>query len=316
MNESDPTFVGIDVAKDTLEVATSSGEQWQCPNDPAAHGALVVRLRALGVKLIVLEASGGYEKPALARLLQAGLPIRSVNARHVREFARGLGQLAKTDRIDAQMLARYAELVQPEVRPLPDEQTQRLEALLGRRQQVLEMIQAERNRLAHATGAVRTAIHKHIAFLVRELKHIDGDLDAQLRQSPVWAETTKLLKSIPGVGQQMVLQLCAALPEIGTISRTRIAALVGVAPFNCDSGTLRGQRHIWGGRVQVRNVLYMATLSAIRYNPPIQAHYKRLRAAGKPGKVAIVACMRRLLMVMHAMVRDHTHWNPEMMRAN
>jgi transposase len=316
MNEATLIVVGIDVAKDSLEVATSTGERWQCGNDPKSHRVLVQRLQTLQAQLIVLEATGGYEQPPLAALGQAGLAAVAVNPRQVRQFARAVGKLAKTDRIDAEMLVRFGQHVRPEVRPLPDEQTRRLDALLTRRQQLLEMIQAERNRLEHAVEAVRTDLRQHIAFLIKRLKAVDRDLDGQLRQSPLWREKEKLLKSIPGVGQQTVLRVCAQLPELGTIPRNKLAALVGVAPYNCDSGTLRGQRHCWGGRVGMRNVLYMATVSAIRCNPAVRAFYERLQSAGKPKKVALVACMRKLLLVMNAMVRDHTEWNPQMMRAN
>ena len=316
MNETGPIFVGIDVAKETLEIATSSGERWQSSNDPSGHRQLGERLLALQPRSVVLEATGGYEQPLLAALGQAGLPAVAVNPRQVRQFARAVGRLAKTDRIDAEMLVRFAKDVQPELRPLPDEQTQLLRALLSRRQQLMEMIQAERNRLEHAEGPIRTDIRQHVAFLVKRLKQVDRDLDSGLRQSPLWREKEKLLKSIPGVGQQMVLRLFAQLPELGAIPRKKLAALVGLAPYNCDSGTLRGQRHCWGGRIGVRNVLYMATISAIRCNPPIRTFYERLQAAGKPKKVALVACMHKLLLVMNAIVRDGTEWNPQMLRAN
>ena len=316
MNETTRIVVGIDVAKDTLEIATSAEERWQCANEPKRHRALCERLCVLEPGLIVLEATGGYEQPLLATLGEAGLPAVAVNPRQVRQFARAVGQLAKTDRIDAAMLVRFGQHAQPEVRPLPDAQTRRLAALLTRRGQVLEMLQAERNRLEHAEGPVRTDLHEHVVFLVKRLKAVDRDLDGQLRASPLWRAKEKLLKSIPGVGPKTVLRVVAMLPELGAIPRKKVAALVGVAPYNCDSGTLRGQRHCWGGRIAVRNVLYMATISAIRCNPPIQAFYARLRAAGKPSKVALVACMHKLLLVMNAIVRDRTEWSPQMLRAN
>jgi transposase len=317
MNEETvPIVVGIDVAKETLEIATSAGEHWQSGNDPQGHRRLSERLLALQPRLVVLEATGGYEQPLLANLGQAGLPAVAVNPRQVRQFARAVGRLAKTDRTDADMLVRFGVHTQPEVRSLPDEQTRLLQALLIRRQQLLEMIQAERSRLEHAVGPVRTDLRGTIAFLVKRLKAVDRDLDGHLRQSPLWREKERLLKSIPGVGPQMVLRMFAQLPELGTIPRKQLAALVGVAPYNCDSGTLRGQRHCWGGRIGVRNVLYMATLTAVRCNPPIRVFYERLQAAGKPKKVALVACMHKLLLVMNAMVRDRTAWNPQMLRAN
>jgi transposase len=261
--------------------------------------------------LIVGEATGGYELGLVGTLAQARLPVVVVNPRQVRQFARAVGKLAKTDRIDAQMLVRFGEHTSPEVRPLPDEQTRLLDALLTRRQQLLEMIQAERNRLAQAVGSVRTDIRQHVAFLVKRLKQADRDLDAQLRNSPVWREKEKLLKAIPGVGRQMLLTVLATLPELGRVPPKQLSALVGVAPYNCDSGTLRGQRHCWGGRAHTRRVLYMATLSATRCNPQIRPFYQRMIAAGKPKKVALVACMRKLLLIMHAMVRDNTPWRPE-----
>ena len=308
--------VGIDVAKDTLEVATSARERWSCSNDPKGQRELRERLRAVQAGLIVLEATGGYESALAATLAQANLPVVVVNPRQVRQFARALGKLAKTDRIDAEVLVQFGQQAQPEVRPLPDAQTRLLDALLTRRQQVLEMIGRERNRLELAVGPVRTDIRETIAFLVKRLKHTDRELDEQLRQSPVWREKEKLLKAIPGVGRQMLLTVLATLPELGRTPRKQLAALVGVAPYNCDSGTLRGRRHCWGGRAQTRRVLYMATLSATRCNPQIKPFYERLLAAGKPKKVALMACMHKLLLIMNAMVRDNTPWNPQMQRAN
>ena len=317
MKASAQIVVGIDVAKDTLEVATSAPERWACSNDPKGQRALRERLLRQGeVDLIVVEATGGYETALVSTLAQANLPVVVVNPRQVRQFARALGKLAKTDRIDAEVLVQFGQQAAPEVRPLADAQTQLLDALLTRRQQLLEMIQAERNRLEHAIGPVRTDIRETIAFLVKRLKQTDRDLDDQLRQSPVWREKETLLKAIPGVGRQMLLTVLATLPELGRIPRKQLAALVGLAPYNCDSGTLRGRRHCWGGRAQTRRVLYMATLSATRCNPQIRPFYQRLLATGKPKKVALVACMHKLLLIMNAMVRDHTEWNPQMLRAN
>ncbi len=312
MNDSSALVVGIDVAKDTLEVASSAGERWQASNDPQGQEALRDRLRERAVGLIVLEATGGYEVALVAVLAQAGLPAVVVNPRQVRQFARSLGRLAKTDAIDAAVLVQFGVHVAPEVRPLPDEQTRLLEALLTRRRQLLGMIQAERNRLLLAMGPVRTDLKQHLAFLVRRLKDIDRELAQRLRASPLWREREKLLRAVPGVGQQMLLTVCASLPEIGQVPSRQLAALVGVAPYNCDSGTSRGQRHCWGGRAQVRQVLYMATLAATRFNPVIRPHYQRLIAAGKPRKVALVACMRHLLVILNAMVRDSTPWDPQL----
>jgi len=317
MNAStEQIVVGIDVAKDSLEVATSALERWSCSNDPKGQRELRDRLREVQASLIVLEATGGYEIATASTLAQANLPVVVVNPRQVRQFARALGQLAKTDLIDAEILVQFGQQVAPEVRPLPDEQTRLLDALLTRRQQVLEMIQRERNRLDLAVGPVRTDIRETIAFLVKRLKHIDRDLDDQLRQNPVWREKEKLLKAIPGVGRQMLLSVLATLPELGQIPPKKLTALVGVAPYNCDSGTLRGRRHCWGGRAQTRRVLYMAALSATRCNPQIRPFYQRLLANGKPKKVALTACMHKLLLIMNAMVRDNTAWTPQMQRAN
>jgi transposase len=316
MNAKPKIVVGIDVAKDSLEVATSAMERWECSNDPKGQRALRDRLSGGDVQLIVVEATGGYELALVGRLAQAQLPVVVVNPRQVRQFARALGKLAKTDRIDAAVLVQFGQQAAPEVRPLADAQTQLLDALLTRRQQLLEMIQAERNRLEHAIGPVRTDIRETIAFLVKRLKQTDRDLDDQLRQSPVWREQEQLLKAIPGVGRQMLLTVLATLPELGRIPRKQLAALVGVAPYNCDSGTLRGRRHCWGGRAQTRRVLYMAALSATRCNPQIRPFYQRLLATGKPKKVALVACMHKLLLIMNAMVRDNTVWNPQLLRAN
>ncbi len=315
MNAVTGLVVGIDVAKDLLEVATSAGEHWQVGNDPQGQEALRDRLQAGQAELIVLEATGGFEVALVAVLAQAGLPAVVVNPRQVRQFARSLGRLAKTDAIDAEVLVQFGVHVAPEIRPLPDEQTRLLEALLARRRQLLGMIQAERNRLLLAVGPVRTDLKQHIAFLVRRLKDIDRDLEGRLRASPLWREREKLLRAVPGVGRQLLLAVCASLPELGRVPARQLAALVGVAPYNCDSGTLRGQRHCWGGRAHVRQVLYMATLAATRYNPVIGPHYARLVAAGKPRKVALVACMRRLLVILNAMARDSTPWNPQLAMA-
>jgi transposase len=315
MNAVNGLVIGIDVAKDTLEVATSEGEHWQVSNDPEGQEALRDRLNGAAVGLIVLEATGGYEVALVAVLAHAGLPAVVVNPRQVRQFARSLGRLAKTDAIDAEVLVSFGEHVAPPVRPLPDEQTQLLEALLTRRRQLLGMIQAERNRLPLAVGPIRTDLKQHIAFLVRRLKDTDRDLESRLRASPLWREREKLLRAVPGVGRQMLLTVCAALPELGRVPSRQLAALVGVAPYNCDSGTLRGHRHCWGGRAAVRQVLYMATLAATRCNPVIRPFYVRLVAAGKPKKVALVACMRRLLGILNAMARDGTPWNPQLIGA-
>jgi transposase len=258
--------------------------------------------------LVVLEATGGYEVAVTAALGTAGVPVAVVNPRQVREFARGIGQLAKTDALDAAVLARFAEVVHPTPRPLPEAQAQELSALLTRRRQLLAMLIAERQRLATALLAVRPHISRHIRFLEAELADLDRQLRDAVQASPLWREQEDLLRSTPGIGPTTALALLAEVPELGQLTRKKIAALVGVAPFPCDSGKLRGRRIIWGGRARVRTALYMATLVATRHNPLIRAFYQRLCAAGKPKKVALVACMRKLLTILNAMVRHHTPW--------
>lgn len=306
---SEPIFVGIDVSKLRLDLATSAEQQWSCANQEGDFQELITRLKAQPVQLIVLEASGGYEGAVVASLSAAQLPVVVVNPRQVRDFAKATGRLAKTDRIDAQVLARFAQQIKPELRALKDEQTQQLQALLQRRKQILNMLVAERQRLARALENVRTDIREHIHFLVRRLKDTDRGLDELMRQTPLWREREELFKAIKGVGAQTLRVLCASLPELGQISRRKIAALVGVAPYNCDSGTLRGRRHCWGGRAEVRCALYMATVTAIRCNRVIRPFYLRLISAGKAKKAAITACMRKLLTILNAMVRDRTAWN-------
>lgn len=302
-------FVGIDVSKSTLDIALDSGETWNCANQEGDFKELIERLRAVPIGLIVLEASGGYEGAVVASLHAAALPVVVVNPRQVRDFAKAMGRLAKTDRIDAQVLAQFAQKIRPEIRALKDEQTLELEAWLDRRRQILAMIVAERNRLQVAKANVRTDIREHIHFLVKRLKDTDRGLDALIRESPLWREREELFKPVKGVGPQVLRTLCASLPELGRLSRQKIAALAGVAPYACDSGTLRGKRICWGGRVEVRQALYMGVLSATRYNPVIKAFYTRLLKAGKPKKLALTACMRKLLTILNAMVRDRTAWD-------
>jgi transposase len=307
-------FVGIDVSKAVLDVAVGpAGDAWSVANSPEGIGQLVDRLREIAPKLIVLEASGGLERRAIATLAGAGLPIVAVNPRQVRDFAKATGRLAKTDAIDAAVLALFAERIRPEVRPLPDEETQELEALVVRRRQVVDMITAEKNRLSAAPPSkrVRTAIGKTIKWLQKQLEEVDNDLDGAVRKSPVWREKDDLLKSVKGVGRVLSRTLLSQLPELGTLGRKQISALVGVAPLNRDSGTLRGRRSVWGGRANVRAVLYMSALAATRSNPTIRAFYKRLIAAGKLPKVAVVACMRKLLTVLNAILRTKTPWISE-----
>jgi transposase len=309
---SQELFIGIDVSKATLDVAVlPTKESWSVPNTEHGIGDLVERLRRLPAPtLVLMEATGGLERQALATIAAAGFPAMAINPRNVRDFARSLGVLAKTDVIDAHILALFADRIRPEWRPLPNEDTQALEAILVRRRQVVEMITAEKNRLgATPSPRVKKDIAEHIEWLQRQLRITDRDLDKTIKNSPVWKETVDLLKSVPGVGRVMVATILSQLPELGALDRKQIAALVGVAPFNRDSGTLRGRRSIWGGRASVRGVLYMSTLTATRFNPTIHAFYERLRAAGKLPKVALVACMRKLLTILNAMLRGRTPWN-------
>jgi transposase len=301
--------IGIDVAKTQLDVAVHpTAVAWQVPNDAAGHAALVPQVQALAPALIVLEATGGLEVPVAAALATAGLPVAVVNPRQVRDFGRAVGQLAKTDALDAALLARFAAVVQPVPRPLPDAEAQALTALLARRRQVVAMLTAERQRLATARPPVRRRVQAHITWLEAELADLDADLRAAIEASPVWRATEDLLRSVPGIGPVTATTLLAELPELGRLNRKQIGALVGVAPLHCDSGTRRGQRPVWGGRGQVRAVLYMATLVAVRHNPVLRAFYTRLLAAGKPKKVALVAAMHKLLTLLNAIVQHQTPW--------
>jgi transposase len=307
-----PCFVGIDVAKAQLDVAVRpAGEQWAVPNDAGGVVTLVARLQALHPTLIVLEATGGLERAATAALATAGLPVVVVNPRQARDFARATGQLAKTDALDARALAHFADVIRPTPRPLPDTQTQELRALLGRRQQLVGMRTSEQNRLAGTSGRLQTDIEAHIAWLNERLATLDNDIETLLRASPLWRENDDLLQSAPGIGPVCARTLVLELPELGTLNRQQIAALVGVAPLNCDSGTLRGRRTIWGGRAHVRTVLYMGTLVATRYNPRIKAFYERLLAAGKVKKVALTACMHKFLTILNAMLKHRTPWQAQ-----
>jgi transposase len=309
---SPPVFVGIDVSKAQLDIALRPEGGFRVPHTEAGIGQLVDRLRRVGPALIVLEATGGLELPLTGGLAAAGLPVLVVNPRQIRDFAKASGQLAKTDTLDAQLLAHFAAAMRPTPRPLPDEQAQALAALLARRRQLIEMLVAEKNRLAGARPAIRKSLQAHIAWLAHEVAQTETDLTQAIRQSPVWREKEELLRSTPGVGPVLCTTLLANLPELGTLTRKQIAALVGVAPLNRDSGTLRGKRTVWGGRAQVRTALYMATLVATRFNPVIQAFYQRLCAVGKAKKVALTACMRKLLTILNAMLKHRTPWHPDM----
>jgi len=303
-------FVGIDVAKDRLDVhVRPSGEAFAVARDGAGVAGLAERLRAARPQLIVLEATGGFEQVVAAELAGAGLPLVVVNPRQIRDFARATGRLAKTDRVDAAVIAHFAEAVRPPVRPLPDEQARLLGELVTRRRQVIDMLVAEGNRMRQVESRrLKKQIERHRAVLQKLLTELDGELDEAIRGTPIWRESEDLLKSVPGIGNVVARTLLAELPELGTLDRRKIAALVGVAPFSRDSGTMRGKRTIWGGRAQVRAALYMAALVASRRNPVIAAFYQRLLAAGKSKKLALTACMRKLLVTLNAILRDQTPW--------
>jgi transposase len=305
-----PVFVGLDVSKAQWDVALRPGGRFATPNDETGIARLVERLRAMAPALIVLEATGGLELPATGALAAAGLPVVVVNPRQIRDFAKATGRLAKTDALDAEVLAHFAEVIRPTARALPDEQTQALGALLTRRRQLLEMVAAEKNRLSQAPPPVRKGVRAHIAWLERALEHIDTDLARAIQDSPVWQAKEALLRTVPGVGPVLATTLLAELPELGTLTHKQIAALVGVAPLNRDSGRFRGTRTVWGGRAPVRTALYMGALVASRFNPVIRAFYLRLRAAGKPKMVALTACMHKLLTILNAMLQHRTPWRP------
>lgn len=310
--EAESPYVGIDVSKNQLDIAVRpAGDTWSMPNDVSGITEVVQGLAQLHPALVVLEATGGLQMPLAAALATAGLPLAMVNPRQVRDFARAIGRLAKTDRLDAQVLAHFAEAVRPTPYPLPDAQTQELTALLTRRHQVLEMLTAEKNRLRTARELVHRRVQDHICWLEQELADLDDDLERTLRKSPLWREKDNLLRSVPGIGWVVSITLLADLPELGTLSRHQIAALVGVAPLNRDSGRFRGKRTVWGGRARVRAALYMAALTASRYNPIIKAFYHRLCEAGKARKVALTACMRKLLIILNSMVKHRQTWNPD-----
>lgn len=308
-------FVGVDVAKAELVVVMRpSGARWAVANDEAGRRTLVDRLCAERPQVLVVEATGGYELPAVAALVAAGLPVVVVNPRQVRDFARSTGQLAKTDRLDAAVLALFAERVQPPVRALPDAATHALDALVARRRQLVEMLVAEQNRLGMARSrgdrAVMVSLRQTIAFLTRQLGATDRELGTLIRERPVWRERDDLLRSVPGIGPVVARTLLAQLPELGHLDRRAIAKLVGVAPLNRDSGTWRGRRTIHGGRASVRAAIYMAALVASRRNDVLRAFYQRLLAAGKPKKLALVACMRKLLTILNTMLRTQQRWAP------
>jgi transposase len=301
--------VGIDVAKAHVDVALGKeGEVFQVERQEQGLAQMVRRLKQHQPKLVVMEATGGLQVPVAAALALEDIPVAIVNPRQVRDFARATGKLAKTDALDARMLAFMGEALQPPARPLLDAETQKLEALLTRRRQLLEMLVAETNRHDTAHATVRPRILKHVQWLKKQLDDVDKDLGDAIRKSPVWREKDELLQSVPGVGRVLSCSLLAELPELGSLNRKQVAALAGVAPHACDSGTLKGKRHVWGGRATLRATLYMATLSAVRCNPVVSAFYERLKKAGKPKKVALVACMRKLLTILNTLVRTKRPW--------
>lgn len=309
------TFAGIDVSKDSLDLAISQEAQAvRYRNDSDGIQQLLALLNEAQPLLVVMEATGGYETPVAAAVAAAGLSVAVVNPRQVRDFAKATGQLAKTDAIDARVLAAFAKAVRPEARPLPDDTTRELQAMLSRRAQIVQMITSESNRLGCTTSQrVRGEIIEHIAYLQRSMKKAEADIDSHIQSSPVYKAKDSLLQSVKGVGPQTARTLLLSLPELGQLSRQQIAGLVGVAPLNRDSGRFRGRRSIWGGRAAVRAVLYMGALSATRHNPAIRSFYDRLLAKGKPKKVAIVACMRKLLVILNAMTKNNTPWSPQLL---
>ena len=303
-------YVGVDVSKASLDVLESpAGEHWSVANQDDGIAQLVSRMEEISPAMIVLEATGGLELPAVTALAAANLPVVVVNPRQVRDFGKALGRLAKTDRIDAGILARFGEAIKPDLRPLRDAEAQDFKDLLARRMQLVTMLTAERNRLRATRPPVRQAIQRHIDWLRQELSKLEKDLGDKLRRSPIWREKEDLLRSVKGIGPVTSMTLLVELPELGTLNRKEIAALVGVAPLNRDSGTLRGKRTIWGGRARPRAVLYMATLVAAYHNPVIASIYQRLLSAGKPKKVALVACMRKMLTILNAMIKHRTPWD-------
>jgi transposase len=309
-------FVGIDVCKDHLDVALRPGASFRVANDPAGHAELLARLAPLAPQLVVLEATGGLEVPACAALAAAGLAVAAVNPRQARDFARATGRLAKTDAIDAEALAHFAEAVRPEPRPLPGPDQRALDALVGRRRQLVEMRVMESNRLAAcADEAVRAGIRRHLGWLDSEIGGADRALGEAIRSSPAWREKDELLRSIPGVGPQVSRTLLAAVPELGTLSGGRVAALAGLAPFADDSGSRRGGRHVRGGRADVRRALYLAALSARRHCAPLRAFAERLAARGKKAKVVLVAVARKLLVIANAILRSGKPWQPDLAAA-
>ena len=309
MTSSNPLYIGIDVSKATLDIdAYPLSHAMQFSNDEQGRKQLAALLLSLKPKLIVLEATGGLESPIAAELAMVGLNVAVINPRQARDFAKALGVLAKTDAVDAQVLARFAEAIKPAARPLKSSEIMALDSVLTRRRQLVEMITAESNRHAQAAGKIAKQIAQHVIWLRKRLAEADADLDDAIQQSPLWKTKADLITSVPGVGRVTATSLPAELPELGNLARREISALVGVCPFNRDSGKHSGRRAIWGGRASIRAVLYMAALVASRHNTVIKAFYQKLLAAGKMKKVALVACMRKLLVILNAMVKNNTPW--------
>jgi transposase len=302
-------YAGIDVSKEFLDLAVlPSGEKKRYSNDETGIGKLVVRLKKIKVQLVVMEPTGGLEMPLAAASTLERIKVAVVNARQVRDYARATGKLAKTDKLDALIMAEFASVIKPPVRALRDEETQEIKAMVSRRRQLLEMLTAEKNRLAIAPKSLKPNILSHVEYLKKELSDWDRELRQRIEASPVWRVKDDLLQSIPGVGKVLSATLLAELPELGELNRKQIAALVGVAPYNRDSGIMRGKRSVWGGRASVRSALYMATLVSTRFNPVISNFYQRLLEKGKAKKVALVACMRRLLTIMNAILKSQRAW--------
>jgi transposase len=309
-NPQRPRHVGIDVSKEHLDVCLMpEGEAFAIANNQEGIDSLIERLEEARPDLVVLEASGRYERPAAAAIAAVGISVAVINPRQARDYAKATGRLAKTDRIDAEILARFAGAVGPSPSILPDEEAQTLQAILARRRQLSAMLVAETNRAQMAPEALAKRIRAHVRWLEKELSRTDRDLDEAIEANATFKENEALLRSVPGVGAVLARTLLAELPELGTITHKRLCALVGVAPFNNDSGKRKGKREVWGGRAPVRAALYMGALVATRHNPLIARFYERLLAAGKPKKVALVACMRKLLSILNAMIRDGTPWH-------
>jgi transposase len=310
-------YVGIDVSKASLDLALgATGQLVRVPNDQRGIGTLRKRLLRLAVARVILEASGGLETALVAELGAAGLPVVVVNPRQVRDFARATGQLAKTDALDARILALFGERLRPELRRLPTAQERELKALVTRRRELVGMITAERNRLSRVPSVLHKEILAHIRWLEQRLLERDRELTDQLRRSPLWREREELLRGVPGVGPTVCATLLAELPELGDLNRREIAKLVGVAPLNRDSGTLRGKRKVSGGRAQIRTVLYMAALVAVHHNSVLKAFYQRLLQMGKPRKLALTAAMRKLLVILNAILKTHTPWSAHAVMQN